>query len=199
MKKLVAYSSISHMGLVTLGLFLFSDKSLNKWALEGALVQMISHGFISAALFMCIGVMYDRVHSRQISDYGGVANTMPIFSAFMMLFTMANVALPGTSGFVGEFMVLMGAVQTNFWIASMAGTTLVLGAGYTLWLYQRVIFGDITHPEIASLQDIDQREFFVLTILALAILGTGLYPEMLVSKIHPTINQLIHHVAHTKF
>lgn len=199
MKKLVAYSSISHMGFVTLGLFLFSDGYLNKWALEGALIQMVSHGFISAALFMCIGVLYDRVHSRQIQDYGGVANKMPVFASLLMFFAMANVALPGTSGFVGELMIIIGAIQTNFLIGFLAGLTLVLSAAYTLWMYKRVIFGEAIHSHIMTLKDINLRELLVLGLLALSILGVGLYPELLVSKIHPTMDQLIQHVGQHKF
>jgi NADH-quinone oxidoreductase subunit M len=144
MKKLVAYSSISHMGFVTLGCFLFASGTLNTWAVEGAITQMISHGFVSAAMFFCIGVMYDRVHSRNIADYGGVVTKMPIFAAFFMLFSMANAGLPGTSGFAGEFMVIIGAVQTNFVAAIFAALTLIIGAGYTLWMYKRVVFGEVT-------------------------------------------------------
>lgn len=199
MKKLVAYSSISHMGFVTLGLFLFSDGSLNKWAVEGALIQMISHGFISAALFMCIGVLYDRVHSRQIKDYGGVANKMPVFAFLLMFFAMANAALPGTSGFVGELMIIIGAIQTNFLIGFLAGLSLLLSAAYMLWMYKRVIFGEATHSHILALKDINVRELLVLGLLALSTLGVGLYPELLASKIHPTIDQLVQHVEQHKF
>ena len=198
MKKLVAYSSISHMGFVTLGLFLFADGRLNQWAVEGALLQMLSHGFVSAAMFMCIGVMYDRLHSRNIADYGGVANTMPKFAAFMMLFAMANAGLPATSGFVGEFMVIMGAVQTNFWIGSLAGLTLILGASYTLWMYKRVIFGAVANDGVAGLKDICSREFLILAVLAVTVLGMGLYPQMFISKMHLTVNDLIAHVAQSK-
>ena len=198
MKKLVAYSSISHMGFVTLGLFLFADGRLNQWAVEGALLQMLSHGFVSAAMFMCIGVMYDRLHSRNIADYGGVANTMPKFAAFMMLFAMANAVLPATSGFVGEFMVIMGAVQTNFWIGLLAGLTLILGASYTLWMYKRVIFGAVANDGVAGLKDICSREFLILAVLAIAVLGMGLYPQMFISKMHLTVNDLIAHVAQSK-
>ncbi|OHX13918.1 NADH-quinone oxidoreductase subunit M [Chromobacterium sphagni] len=198
MKKLVAYSSISHMGFVTLGLFMFTGSELNQWAVEGALVQMVSHGFVSAAMFFCIGVMYDRVHSRNIADYGGVANKMPIFAAFMMLFAMANSGLPATSGFVGEFMVIMGAVQVNFWYAALAATTLIFGAAYTLWMYKRVIFGDVANDHVAALKDVNKREFLVLAILALMVLGMGLYPQAFVSKMHLAVNDLIAHVAQTK-
>ncbi|CUA87016.1 NADH dehydrogenase subunit M [Gulbenkiania indica] len=198
MKKLVAYSSISHMGFVTLGLFLFTGNNLNQVAVEGALVQMVSHGFVSAAMFMCIGVMYDRLHSRNIADYGGVANRMPIFAAFMMLFAMANSGLPGTSGFVGEFMVIMGAVQTNFWVAFFAATTLIFGAAYTLWMYKRVIFGDIANPHVAELSDVNKREFLILAVLASTVLGMGLVPDLFTQKMHLSVNDLIAHVAQSK-
>jgi NADH-quinone oxidoreductase subunit M len=198
MKKLVAYSSISHMGFVTLGMFLFTGSQLNTWALEGALVQMVSHGFVSAGMFFCIGVMYDRVHSRNIADYGGVANKMPIFAAFMMLFAMANSGLPATSGFVGEFMVIMGAVQVNFWVAALAATTLIFGAAYTLWMYKRVIFGDVGNDHVAEMQDVNKREFLVLAILAIAVLGMGLWPNVFVEKMHLSVNDLIAHVAQSK-
>ncbi|MBM2882873.1 MULTISPECIES: NADH-quinone oxidoreductase subunit M [Chromobacterium] len=198
MKKLVAYSSISHMGFVTLGMFLFAGNEMNQWAVEGALVQMVSHGFVSAAMFFCIGVMYDRVHSRNIADYGGVANKMPIFAAFMMLFAMANSGLPATSGFVGEFMVIMGSVQVNFWYAALAATTLIFGAAYTLWMYKRVIFGDVGNSHVAELSDVNKREFLVLAILAVMVLGMGLYPEAFVSKMHLAVNDLITHVAQSK-
>ncbi|WP_432721616.1 NADH-quinone oxidoreductase subunit M [Jeongeupia wiesaeckerbachi] len=199
MKKLVAYSSISHMGFVTLGFFMFAGGTqLNPYAVEGAIVQMISHGFVSAAMFFCIGVMYDRVHSRKIADYGGVANKMPIFAAFMMLFAMANSGLPGTSGFVGEFMVILGAVQVNFWYAFAAATTLVFGAGYTLWMYKRVIFGDVANDHVAELKDVNKREFLVLAILAIAVLGMGLYPKPFTEVMHQSVNDLIWHVSQSK-
>ncbi|MDF0605531.1 NADH-quinone oxidoreductase subunit M [Neisseriaceae bacterium TC5R-5] len=198
MKKLVAYSSISHMGFVTLGLFMFVGTDLNQWAVEGALMQMVSHGFVSAAMFFCIGVMYDRMHSRNIADYGGVANKMPIFAAFMMLFAMANSGLPATSGFVGEFMVIMGAVQVNFWYAVLAASTLIFGAAYTLWMVKRVIFGEVANHHVAELKDVNKREFVVLAILALAVLGMGLYPQAFVEKMHLSVNDLITHVAQTK-
>ena len=168
MKKLVAYSSIAHMGFVTLGFFIF-----NPMGMAGGIVQMISHGFVSGAMFFCIGVMYDRMHSRNIADYGGVVNTMPKFAAFFMLFVMANAGLPATSGFVGEFMVILGAVQYNFWIAMIAGSTLVLGAAYSLWMYKRVIFGDVANPHVAALVDVNAREFAILTMLAAAVLWMG--------------------------
>ena len=198
MKKLVAYSSISHMGFVTLGFFLFAGNELNVWAVEGAIVQMVSHGFVSAAMFFCIGVMYDRVHSRNIADYGGVANKMPIFAAFMVLFAMANSGLPATSGFVGEFMVIMGAVQVNFWVAALASLTLIFGAAYTLWMVKRVIFGEVANHHVEELKDVNKREFLVLAVLALTVLGMGLYPQAFVDKMHLSVNDLIAHVAQSK-
>jgi NADH-quinone oxidoreductase subunit M len=201
MKKLVAYSSISHMGFVTLGFFMFggaTGRELNSWAVEGALVQMISHGFISAAMFFCIGVMYDRVHSRKIADYGGVANKMPIFASFMMLFAMANSGLPATSGFVGEFMVILGAVQVNFWYAVAGATTLIFGAAYTLWMYKRVIFGEVANQNVAELKDVNKREFLILAILAIAVLGMGLYPAPFTEVMHQSVNDLIWQVSQTK-
>ena len=190
MKKLIAYSSISHMGFVTLGLFLF-----NAWGVEGALVQMISHGFVSAALFLCVGVLYERMHSRMIADYGGVVNTMPKFAALMMLFAMANCGLPATSGFVGEFMVIMGAMQKNFWLAFAAATTLVFGAAYTLWMYKRVIFGAVANDRVAALKDLDPREALVLGLLAAAVLGVGVYPLPLTEVMHAAVADLLRHVA----
>lgn len=198
MKKLVAYSSISHMGFVTLGFYMFVDGAPTTYGVEGALVQMISHGFVSAAMFFCIGVMYDRVHSRKIADYGGVANTMPKFAAFALLFSMANAGLPATSGFVGEFMVIIGAVKVNFWYAFFAATTLVFGASYTLWMYKRVVFGDVANENVAALTDINLRETFVLTVLAVAVLGMGLYPEAMTGKMHTSVNSLISQVQHSK-
>ncbi len=198
MKKLVAYSSISHMGFVTLGTFLYIGTSLNIWGIEGAITQMISHGFVSAAMFMCIGIMYDRVHSRNIVDYGGVATKMPIFAAFFMLFSMANAGLPGTSGFVGEFMVIMGAVQTNVLYAVIAATTLIIGAGYTLWMYKRVIFGEVTNIHVAEMKDVNCLEFTVLLLLAIAVLVMGVYPDLFVSKMLVSVQDLIVEVAHTK-
>ena len=190
MKKLIAYSSISHMGFVTLGLFIF-----NAYGVEGALVQMISHGFISAAMFLCVGVMYDRMHSRQIADYGGVVNTMPKFAAFFMLFSMANCGLPATSGFVGEFMVIMGAMKANFWIAFAAASTLIFGAAYTLWMYKRVVFGAIANPRVAELKDLNGREFVVLGALAVAVLAMGIYPQPFTEVMHASVNALLRHVA----
>jgi NADH-quinone oxidoreductase subunit M len=193
MKKLIAYSSISHMGFVTLGFFIF-----NAYGIEGGLVQMISHGFVSAALFLCVGVMYDRMHSRRIADYGGVVNTMPKFAAFMMLFAMANSGLPATSGFVGEFMVIMGAMKSNFWVAFAAATTLVLGAAYTLWMYKRVIFGAIANDRVAALTDLNPREFVVLGLLAAAVLFMGLYPLPFTEVMHASVADLLRHVAASK-
>ena len=193
MKKLVAYSSISHMGFVTLGLFLF-----NAYGMEGALLQMISHGFVSGALFLCIGVLYDRVHSRQIVDYGGVVNTMPVFAAFFMLFAMANSGLPGTSGFVGEFMVILGAIKVNFWYAFAAASTLVFGAAYTLWMYKRVIFGAVANDHVKHLHDIGAREILVMAILAISVLVMGLYPLPLSDIMHASVNDLLVHLARSK-
>src|SRR5262247_3350247 len=190
MKRLIAYSSISHMGFVTLGFFIF-----NAYGVEGALVQSISHGFVSAALFFCVGVLYDRMHSRLIADYGGVANTMPRFAAFMMLFALANCGLPGTSGFVGEFMVIMGAMKYSFWIAFVAATTLVFGAAYTLWMYKRVIFGAVANREVGALTDINHREFLVLALLAASVLAFGIYPNALTEVMHASVNDLLAHVA----
>jgi NADH-quinone oxidoreductase subunit M len=193
MKKLVAYSSISHMGFVTLGLFIF-----NAYGMEGALLQMLSHGFVAGALFLCIGVLYDRVHSRQIKDYGGVVNKMPVFAAFFMLFAMANSGLPGTSAFVGEFMVIMGTIKVNFWYAFAAATTLIFGAAYTLWMYKRVIFGAVTNHHVAELTDINAREVAIMTILAIFVLGMGIYPLPVSEIMHASVNDLLVHVAHSK-
>jgi NADH-quinone oxidoreductase subunit M len=193
MKKLVAYSSISHMGFVTLGFFLFSSIGL-----EGSLVQMISHGFVAGAMFLCIGVMYDRMHSRQIADYGGVVNTMPKFAAFFMLFSMANAGLPATSGFTGEFMVILGAIQHNFWVGMLAASTMVLGAAYTLWMYKRVIFGAVANSHVAELTDINAREFFILALLAVCVLGMGLYPQAFTEVMHTSVTELLRHVATSK-
>ena len=194
MKKLVAYSSIAHMGFVTLGFFVF-----NPIGMEGAIAQMISHGFVSGAMFLCIGVLYDRLHSRNIADYGGVAHVMPRFAAFMMLFAMANCGLPATSGFVGEFLVILGAVQYQFWIGAIAATTLVLGAAYSLWMYKRVIFGAVSGPKVAKLQDIDTREFLALGVLAAAVLGMGLYPAPVMDALHTSVGGLLSQLAQTKF
>ena len=193
MKKLIAYASVSHMGFVTLGFFLF-----NAYGIEGAMVQIISHGFISGAMFLCVGMMYDRLHSRQISDYGGVANKMPIFAAFFMLFALANAGLPGTSGFVGEFMVIMAAIKVNFWYAFFAATTMVFGAAYTLWMYKRVVFGAVASPGVEGLKDVTGREILILAILATAVLWMGVYPLPLTEMMHTTVDDLLAHIAHSK-
>ncbi|MBA3034722.1 MAG: NADH-quinone oxidoreductase subunit M [Gammaproteobacteria bacterium] len=193
MKKLIAYSSISHMGFVTLGFFIF-----NQIGVEGALVQMISHGFISAAMFLCVGVMYDRMHSRNIADYGGVVNTMPKFAAFFMLFAMANAGLPATSGFVGEFMVILGAIKFNFWVGFAAATTLILGAAYTLWMYKRVVFGEVANSHVAELTDINNREFLFLAVLAFCVLAMGIYPYPFTEVMHASVDNLLKHVAVSK-
>jgi NADH-quinone oxidoreductase subunit M len=193
MKKLIAYSSISHMGFVTLGFFLFSQLGA-----EGALVQMLSHGFVSAAMFLCVGVMYDRVHSRQIADYGGVVNTMPKFAAFMVLFAMANAGLPATSGFVGEFLVILAAVKVNFWLGFLAATTLILGAGYTLWMVKRVIFGAVANEHVRELADLSRREFWLLALLAVLVIAMGVYPKPFVDVMHTSVADLLAHVARSK-
>jgi NADH-quinone oxidoreductase subunit M len=193
MKKLVAYSSIAHMGFVTLGFFMF-----NELGVAGGIVQMISHGFVSGAMFLCIGVLYDRVHSRDIASYGGVANTMPVFTAFAVLFAMANCGLPGTAGFVGEWMVILGAVQYNFWIGLLAATTLVFGAAYTLWMVKRVYFGDVANDDVKALTDLNGREFLMLAILAVAVLWMGLYPKPVTDAMNPAVTELLRHVAASK-
>ncbi len=205
MKKLIAYSSISHMGFVTLGFFLpfsiFTASGSSSGAImgmEGAMMQMISHGFISAAMFLCVGVMYDRIHSRMIKDYGGVVNTMPYFAAFMMLFAMSNAGLPGTSGFVGEFLVILSSFETSFWVAFTAAITLILGAAYTLWMYKRVVFGEVTSESIAQLEDINMREAFILFLLAVVVLIFGIWPEPIFEVMHATVEKLIEHIIHTK-
>ncbi|OUD15059.1 NADH-quinone oxidoreductase subunit M [Thioflexithrix psekupsensis] len=210
MKKLVAYSSISHMGFVTLGFFiafkiLANPDLTNEAAMSGAMlgvsggiIQMISHGFISGAMFLCIGVLYDRMHTRQIADYGGVANKMPRFALFAVLFAMANAGLPGTSGFVGEFMVILGSMQANFWIAFLAATTLILGAAYTLWMVKRVIFGAVANDHVASLTDINAREVLILTILAIAVLAMGIWPGPVLEVVEPSVQQLLEHISRTK-
>ena len=205
MKKLIAYSSVSHMGFVTLGFFIVfsimeqagpgADAVMG---LAGAMMQMISHGLISAALFLCVGVMYDRVHSRQIADYGGVANTMPVFASFMMLFAMANAGLPGTSGFVGEFLVILSSFRANAWIGVIAATVLVLGAAYTLWMYKRVTFGDVANEKVAGLQDVSPRETSFLLLLAAAVLLLGLWPAPLFELMNPTLNHLVEHISQSK-
>ncbi len=193
MKKLVAYSSVAHMGFVTLGFFIF-----NELGVSGAIVQMISHGFVSGAMFLCIGVLYDRVHSREIASYGGVVNTMPKFAAFAVLFAMANCGLPGTAGFVGEWMVILGAVQYNFWIAALASTTLVFGAAYTLWMVKRVYFGDVANDDVKGLTDLNGREFLMLAILAIAVLWMGLYPKPFTDVMNVSVAELLKHVAAAK-
>jgi NADH-quinone oxidoreductase subunit M len=186
MKKLIAYSSVSHMGFVTLGIFIFSAQGV-----EGAILQMISHGFVSGALFLCVGVMYDRVHSRQIADYGGVVNKMPVFAALFMLFAMANAGLPGTSGFVGEWLVILASMKVSFWYAAAAGSTLIFGAAYTLWMYKRVVFGAVANPHVEALADISRREMFVLGVLAVLVLGMGLYPAPLGEVLHESVNEIL--------
>ncbi len=193
MKKLVAYSSIAHMGFVTLGFFMF-----NEMAVQGAIVQMISHGVISAAMFLCIGVLYDRMHSRQIADYGGVVNTMPKFAALFLFFAMANCGLPATSGFVGEFMVILGAVKFNFWVAFAAASTLILGAAYSLWMYKRVVFGEVANSHVAQLQDVNPREFWMLAALAIVSLWMGLQPKPVTDMLGPSVDKLLKHVSVSK-
>jgi NADH-quinone oxidoreductase subunit M len=201
MKKLIAYSSIAHMGFVTLGFFLLWSIGSGSGAalgITGGMVQMISHGLVSGAMFLCVGVLYDRVHSRQIADYGGVANTMPIFAAFMVLFAMANAGLPGTSGFVGEFMVIIASFNANFWFAFLAATTLILGAAYTLWMVKRVVYGEVANKNVAELKDLHAREFVVLGILALAVLLVGLWPAPLVDMMSATVNELLTQISQSK-
>ena len=201
MKKLIAYSSIAHMGFVTLGFFLLwsiGNVSGAELGMTGGMVQMISHGLVSGALFLCVGVLYDRVHSRQIADYGGVANTMPIFAAFMVLFAMANAGLPGTSGFVGEFMVIIASFKANFWYAFLAATILVLGAAYTLWMVKRVIYGDVANKNVAGLKDLHAREFIVLGILAFAVLLVGLWPAPLIDMMSVTVHELLVQISQSK-
>ena len=193
MKKLVAYSSVAHMGFVTLGFFIF-----NPLGVAGAIVQMVSHGFVSGAMFLCIGVLYDRMHSRDIASYGGVANTMPKFAAFALLFAMANCGLPGTAGFVGEWMVILGAVQYNFWIGALASTTLIFGAAYTLWMVKRVYFGDVANAHVKALQDINGREFLMLSLLAAAVLWMGLYPKPFTDIMDVSVTEFLRHVAVSK-
>ncbi|WP_218509111.1 NADH-quinone oxidoreductase subunit M [Variovorax sp. dw_308] len=193
MKKLVAYSSVAHMGFVTLGFFIFSDLGVS-----GGIVQMISHGFVSAAMFLCIGVLYDRVHSRQIADYGGVVNTMPKFAAFALLFAMANCGLPATAGFVGEWMVILGAVKANFWLGFAAATALIFGAAYTLWMYKRVYLGEPGNEHVKELSDINGREFLMLSLLAIATLWMGIYPKPFTDVMNASVGELLRHVAVSK-
>jgi len=198
MKKLVAYSSIAHMGFVTLGFFMLKDGTLMGTAVEGGIVQMVSHGFISGAMFLCIGVLYDRMHTREIADYGGVVNVMPKFAAFAVLFAMANSGLPATSGFVGEFMVILAAVKYNFWVAFLAATTLIFGAAYSLWMVKRVYFGDIANDHVRHLKDINAREFSILALLAAAVLYMGVNPKPFTDVMHASVNELARHVAKSK-
>ena len=198
MKKLVAYSSIAHMGFVTLGFFMFNEGQLIGMAVEGGIIQMVSHGFISGAMFLCIGVLYDRMHTRDIADYGGVVNTMPKFAAFAVLFAMANSGLPATSGFVGEFLVILGAVKFNFWVAFGASTTLIFGAAYSLWMVKRVIFGAVANDHVAKLDDINRREFSILALLAAAVIYMGVNPKPFTDIMHASVAHLVKHVAKSK-
>ncbi len=202
MKKLIAYSSIAHMGFVTLGFFVIfklaaDSSSYSELALQGGMVQMISHGFISGAMFLCVGVLYDRMHSRQIADYGGVVNTMPKFAAFFVLFAMANAGLPGTSGFVGEFMVILASFKANVWFAFLAATTLIIGAAYTLWMVKRVVFGEVANDEVAKLKDINGREFFCLSVLAFFVLWIGLWPAPLIEMMDASVSHLLYQAQQT--
>jgi len=205
MKKLIAYSSISHMGFVTLGFFIawvIAERSGSfvgaAMGMEGGMVQMISHGFVSGAMFLCVGVMYDRLHSREINDYGGVVHTMPKFAALMVFFAMANSGLPGTAGFVGEFMVILSAFKANFWIAFAAASTLILGAAYTLWMVKRVVYGEVRNPKVAKLTDMNGREFVVLGTLAVMVLWLGLWPAPLLEVMDATVQHLVEHIAVSK-
>ncbi len=193
MKKLVAYSSVAHMGFVTLGFFIFNDLGVS-----GGLVQMIAHGFVSGAMFLCIGVLYDRVHSRDIASYGGVVNTMPVFSAFALFFVMANCGLPGTAGFVGEWMVILGAVKANFWLGFAAATALIFGAAYSLWMYKRVYLGPVANDDVKGLTDINSREFLMLALLAAATLWMGVYPKPFTDVMNASVGQLLSHLAMSK-
>ncbi len=193
MKKLVAYSSVAHMGFVTLGFFI-----MNQGGLEGGIVQMISHGFVSGAMFLCIGVLYDRLHSREIADYGGVINVMPRFVTFFVLFSMANAGLPATSGFVGEFMVIIASVEYNFWIGLLAATSLILGASYSLWMVKRVAYGEITNDKVRGMSDLNGREFFILGVLAIAVLYMGIYPKPFTDVMHVSVDALLQHIAISK-
>jgi NADH-quinone oxidoreductase subunit M len=193
MKKLVAYSSVAHMGFVSLGFFIFNDLGVS-----GALVQMIAHGFVSGAMFLCIGVLYDRVHSREIASYGGVVNTMPKFAAFALFFAMANCGLPGTAGFVGEWMVILGAVDHNFWVGLAAASALIFGAAYTLWMVKRVYLGPVTNDHVRELTDINGREYLMLALLALAVLFMGVYPKPFTDVMDASVSNLLNHVAQSK-
>jgi NADH-quinone oxidoreductase subunit M len=205
MKKLIAYSSIAHMGFVTLGMFIGFDiaestgsSSGAALGIDGAMVQMVSHGLVSGAMFLCVGVLYDRLHSREISSYGGVVNTMPRFAAFMVLFAMANAGLPGTSGFVGEFLVILASFKANFWYAFLAATTLILGAAYTLWLVKRVIFGPVANDGVAKLKDLNGREFLVLGVLAVGVLLLGLWPAPLLEIMQVSVRHLVEQILTSK-
>ncbi len=205
MKKLIAYSSIAHMGFVTLGSFLVFDIAANTgdlqgagMGIDGAMVQMVSHGLISGAMFLCVGVLYDRLHSREISAYGGVINRMPMFGAFMVLFAMANSGLPGTSGFVGEFLVIIASFKANFWYAFLAATTLILGAAYTLWLVKRVIFGPVANDGVATLDDLNGREFLILGVLAVAVLLLGIWPAPLLELMQASVQHLVEQIVTSK-
>ncbi len=205
MKKLIAYSSIAHMGFVTLGFFIVFDilDRTGSWqdavlGVEGGIVQMVSHGFISGALFLCVGVLYDRMHSRQIADYGGVVNTMPKFAALAVFFAMANSGLPGTSGFVGEFMVVLGSFAANFWYAALAALTLILGAAYTLWMVKRVVFGPVANERVAALADVNAREFVILGLLGAAVLVLGVWPDPLTEVMHASVEHLLQQVSISK-
>jgi NADH-quinone oxidoreductase subunit M len=193
MKKLVAYSSVAHMGFVTLGFFIFSELGIS-----GGLVQMISHGFVSGAMFLCIGVLYDRVHSREIASYGGVVNTMPKFAAFAVFFAMANSGLPGTGGFVGEWMVILGTVKFDFWLGALAATALIFGAAYNLWMVKRVYFGEVANENVRQLTDLNRREFWMLGVLAIATVWMGVYPKPFTDVMHVSVTQLLQHVAQSK-
>jgi len=193
MKKLVAYSSVAHMGFVTLGFFIFNDLGVS-----GGIVQMVSHGFVSGAMFLCIGVLYDRVHSREIAAYGGVVNQMPKFAALVVLFSMANCGLPGTSGFVGEWMVIIGTVKLNFWLAMLAATALISGAAYTLWMVKRVYFGEVANDHVKAMTDVDAREFTILVALAIAVLWMGVYPKPFTDVMNVSVAELLKHVAQPK-
>jgi len=202
MKKLIAYSSIAHMGFVTLGFFVIfklaaNDNSYSELALQGGMVQMISHGFISGAMFLCVGVLYDRMHSRQIADYGGVVNSMPMFATFFVIFAMANAGLPGTSGFVGEFMVILASFKANVWFAFLAATTLILGAAYTLWMVKRVVFGEVGNDQVAKLKDLNGREFFCLFVLAIFVLWIGIWPDPLIEMMDASVSHLLYQAQQT--
>jgi NADH-quinone oxidoreductase subunit M len=205
LKKLIAYSSIAHMGFVTMGIFIvfriFANSATGSGAVlavEGAMVQMISHGFIAAAMFLSVGVLYDRMHTREISAYGGVINTMPVFAGFAVFFAMANAGLPGTSGFVGEFMVILAAFQANFWFAFLAATTLILGAAYTLWMIKRVMFGEVANENVAQLEDVNRREFWMLSSLAVIVLVIGIWPAPLIEVMHASVEHLLTQVSQSK-